>query len=145
MANMSNYLENKLIDHVCRGQTFTAPTNLVFDLCTSATDDAGGGTEVTGGNYAPVSIACSLNNFAGTQGAGTTVASNGTGGLTSNNVAITFPAPTGANWGTVTHFKIKDAAGGNVLYHGALTTPRTVNAGDAAPSFGAAAFGLTLA
>lgn len=143
MAAMSNYLENKLVDHILRAQTFTPPTNLVFDLCTSATDDAGGGTEVTGGSYAPVSVAAALANFSGTQGAGTTAASSGTGGRSGNNGAITFPAPT-ANWGIITHFKVKDAAGGNVLFHGALTQSRTVNSGDAAPSFAPDAFGLVL-
>ena len=145
MSAMSDYLENKLIDHIFRGQTFTAPTNLYVALYTAAPADAGGGTEVTGGSYARVTVACSLANWAGTQSAGSTTASSGTGGVTSNNAAITFPTPT-ANWGTVTHFGIFDASsGGNLLFHGALTASKTVNNGDPAPSFTAASLQLTFA
>jgi len=70
---------------------------------------------------------------------------SGTGGQTSNNGAITFPSPT-ASWGTVTHFGIFDAASsGNLLFHGALTASKTINSGDAAPSFQAAQLAVTFA
>jgi hypothetical protein len=145
MSAMSDYLENKLIDLTLRGQAFTAPATLYFGLHTGATTDAGGGTEVTGGSYARVAVTASLANFAGTQAAASTTASSGTGGVTSNNGSITFPAPT-ANWGTVTHWSVWDAStSGNMLFHGALTTSKTINNGDAAPSFAAAALVLTFA
>jgi hypothetical protein len=145
MSAMSDYLENQLVDFLLRNQTFTPPANLHFALFTAAPSDSGGGTEVTGGSYARVSVARSLANFAGTQGAGTTVASSGTGGATSNNNSITFAAPT-ANWGSITHVGVFDAStGGNLLFHGALTTAKTVNNGDPAPSFPAGSFALTLA
>ena len=60
-----------------------------------------------------------------------------TGGAFSNINAITFPAPTG-DWGVVTYFGIWDSAtygAGNLLASGSLTTPKTINNGDAAPSF----------
>jgi hypothetical protein len=142
---MSDYLENKLVDLTLRGQAFTAPATLYFGLHTSATTDAGGGTEVTGGSYARKAVTASLANFAGTQAAASTTASSGTGGVTSNNGVIDFPAPT-ANWGTVTHWSVWDAStSGNMLYHGALTTSKTINNGDAAPSFAAASLVLTFA
>ena len=145
MAAMSDYLENKMVDLTLRGQAFTAPVTLYFGLHTAATTDAGGGTEVSGGNYARVAVTASLANFAGTQAAASTTASSGTGGVTSNNTVITFPAPT-ASWGTVTHWSVWDAStAGNLLYHGALTTSKTINNGDAAPSFAAAALVLTFA
>lgn len=145
MAAMSDYLENKLVDLTLRGQAFTAPATLYFGLHTSATTDAGGGTEVTGGSYARKAVTASLANFAGTQAAASTTASSGTGGVTSNNGLIDFPAPT-ANWGTVTHWSVWDAStSGNMLFHGALTTAKTINNGDAAPSFAAAALVLTFA
>lgn len=144
MASMSDYLENKLIDFLLRGQTYTAPTTVYFALYTANPSDTGGGTEVTGGSYARVAVTCSLANFAGTQSAGSTVASTGTGGTTSNNGAVTFPAPT-ANWGVVTGMAIYDAAtSGNELFWCALTTSKTVNSGDAAPSYSAAAFTLQI-
>jgi len=139
MAAMSDYLENKIIDWLLRGQTFTPPATAYVALLTAAPSDTGGGTEVSGGSYARVSVSSALANWAGTQSAGSTTASSGTGGTTSNNGSITFPAPT-ANWGTVTHFAVYDAStAGNLLFWAALTTPKTINNGDAAPSFAAGA------
>lgn len=152
MAAMSDKLENQFIDWFFRGQAIgltgasaaagTGPTSLHFGLLTAAPSDTGGGTEVTGGSYARVTIASSMTNWAGTQAAASTTASTGTSGTTSNNIPITFPAPT-ANWGSIGWFGVYDAvSGGNLLYWGPLTTAKTVNNGDAAPSFAAAAFAL---
>jgi len=142
MAALSDFLENRLIDWLLRGQTLPPPGTLHFGLLTVAPTDAGGGTEVSGGGYARVSVAATLANFSGTQSAGSTTTSTGTSGTTSNNVAITFPVPAG-NWGTVVALGVYDAATvGNLLFHMALTSPKTVNNGDAAPSFGAGAFSL---
>jgi hypothetical protein len=144
MAALSNYLENKLIDRLFRGQAYTFPTNLYFGLLTSAPSDAGGGTEVSGGSYARVDMVASMANFAGTQGAGTTTASSGTSGTTSNNVNITFPSPTGS-WGVISYVGVYDAStSGNLLCWGALTTPKTVNSGDAPPVFQPEAFSFNL-
>jgi hypothetical protein len=143
MAGKSDYLENKFIDFLFRGQAFTAPSNIYVGLLTAAPSDTGGGTEVSGGSYARVAVSSSLANWAGTQAAGSTVASTGTGGQTSNNNAITFASPS-ANWGVITHFALYDAAsGGNLLYWGALLNSKTVNSGDAAPAFAAAALTVT--
>ena len=101
--------------------------------------EAGDLPEPSGGSYARVAVTSSLANWAGTQGAGTTTASTGTGGTTSNNAAITFPAPTG-NWNTIFGLAIWDAATvGNTWIKSPLTVPKTVNNGDAAPSFAAGA------
>lgn len=144
MAALSNYLENNIIDFVLRGQTFTPPSTLYVGLFTSAPSDTGGGTEVSGGSYARVSLASSLVNWAGTQGAGTTTASTGTSGTTSNNTVISFPAPT-ANWGTITYVGLFDAStSGNLIIYGALSASKTVNNGDAAPSFQAAALSFQI-
>lgn len=144
MAAMSDYLENKLIDQIFRGQAYSFPATLYVGLLTAAPSDTGGGTEVSGGSYARVAVTCSLANWAGTQAAASTAASTGTSGTTSNNGAITFPAPT-ANWGSVTSFGIYDASSaGNLLFYGSLGTAKTVNANDAAPSFAAAALSLQI-
>lgn len=130
MAAMSDYLENKIIDQVFRGQAYSFPATLYVGLFTAAPSDTGGGTEASGGSYSRASVAASLANFAGTQGAGTTVASSGTTGTTSNNGSITFATPT-ASWGTVVAFGIFDAAsGGNLLFYGTLTISKTINPGD---------------
>ncbi len=144
MSAMSDYLENKLIDQLFRGQAAPTTTTLYVGLLTAAPSDTGGGTEVSGGSYARVSVGSSLANWAGTQSAGSTVASSGTGGQTSNNAAITFPTPS-AGWGTVTHFGIYDAAsGGNLLFWGALTIAKTINQADTV-TFPAASLSITFA
>lgn len=138
MSALSDYLENKLIDYILRQQAFAAPATVYVALFTAPPTDAGGGTEVSGGSYARVAVSSSLANWAGTQAAASTTASTGTSGTTSNNNAVTFPSPT-AGWGTITSFGIFDAStAGNLLIYGNLTTSKTVNNGDAAPSFPAA-------
>lgn len=128
---LSDYLENKLVDHVFRGQSYTAPATVYVALFTTACSDSTGGTEVSGGSYARPGLATSLANWAGTQGAGTTAVSSGVSGTTSNNAAITFSTPT-ANWGTVTYIGLMDASsGGNLLICTALTVGKTINTGDA--------------
>lgn len=150
MAAMTDVLENALLDWLLRGQSFSlagatagagsGPTNLYFGLLTANPTDSSAGTEVTGGSYARVSVASTLANWAGTQAAGSTTASSGTSGTTSNNNAVTFPAPT-ANWGVITGMGLYSAlSGGSLLLYSALTTNKTVNSGDAAPSFPAASF-----
>lgn len=144
MSAMSNYLENSLVDQLFRGQAAPTTTTLYVGLLTTAPSDAGGGTEVSGGSYARVAVTSSLANWAGTQSAGSTVASSGTGGQTSNNVAITFPTPA-ATWGTVTHFGIYDAStAGNLLFWGALTISKTINQSDTV-TFPAASLSITFA
>jgi hypothetical protein len=141
-AAMSDYLENKVVDWLMRGQAFSPPATQYVSLFTTACSDSAAGTEVSGGSYARVAVTSSLANWAGTQSAGSTTASSGTGGTTSNNSAITFPSPT-ANWGSVTHFGVFDASSsGNMLICAALTQSKTINNGDAAPSFAAAALTL---
>lgn len=140
MTAMSDFLENRLIDHLFRGVSFSAPTALHVALFTANPSDSGGGTEVsTAGstNYARAALAPSTTNWAATNAAGSTAAtSSGTSGTTSNNVAITFNAPGSGAWGVITGFGIYDAStSGNLLWWGALGTSKTVNANDAAPSF----------
>jgi hypothetical protein len=145
MSSFSDYAENKILDLVFRGQAWTPPATLYISLHTGTTLDDGGGTEVSGGSYARVAIASNMTNWSGTQGAGTTVASSGITGIISNNVAITFPAPTG-NWGTIVGYGLRDAAsGGNLIAHGTLAASKTITAGDLAPLFAIGQLTFTLA
>lgn len=147
MAAMSDFLENKIIDYLFRGEAFgvtgasagvgSGPGSLFIALCADEPTDGNTGTEITGGSYARVEVESGMgaSGWAGTNSVGSTAASTGDSGTTSNNGAINFPSPT-ANWGVITHFGIYDAAtAGNLLFWGALTTPKTVNNGDAAPAF----------
>lgn len=108
---LSDYGENKLVDALLRAQSIGTPATWYIALFTTTCTDAGPGTEVStsGTAYARQAVTASLANWAGTQGAGTTVASTGTSGTTSNNNAITWSASTAA-WGTVTSVGWMDAS-----------------------------------
>lgn len=128
--DLTNFAENKIVDALVRGQALGAPATWYISLDTVACNDAGGGTEVSGGSYARASVAASLANWSGTQGAGTTVISSGATGTTSNNVIANFPTPT-ASWGTVVSIRWMDAAsGGNAWVCTPLTLSKTINQGD---------------
>jgi len=138
-GSFTDFAENKLVDTIFRGQASGIPASWYIGLDTTACGETGSGTEVTGGSYARVAVTSSLANWAGTQSAGSTTASTGTSGTTSNNGAITFPAPT-ANWGVVNSVRVWDASSaGNAWLCFNLAVAKTINNGDAAPSFAAGA------
>lgn len=114
MAEMSNYLENALINGTLRATTYTAPATVYVGLYTSDPTDANTGTEVSGGSYSRTAV---------TFGA----PSNG---VSLNNAAVEFPQASGS-WGTVGWIGILDAATtGNLLYHTPLDIAKTIDAGD---------------
>jgi hypothetical protein len=144
MAGMSNYLINKLIDWLHRGQTFAPPSPVYIELCSTTPNASTAGLALSGTGYARKPIASSLAAWAGTQADGSTAASSGTSGTTSNNVVIDFGVAPAA-WGTASHWEAYDAlTAGNRLYYGAIVngvgdpTPRVVAVGDPV-SFPAAA------
>lgn len=146
MAAASDYLENKILDLVLRNRSFSPPAALYVALHTASPGDSASPTnEVSGGSYARVQHGPSDTTWEATQGGTPAAASSGTSGASQNAGTITFPAPT-ANWGTVTHWSLWDAAtGGNMLIHGALAASKAVNNGDPAPVFAAGAIDITLA
>jgi hypothetical protein len=114
MAEMSNFLENALINATLRNTSYTSPAVVYLALYTNDPTDADTGTEVTGNGYVRQSI---------TFGA----PSNG---VSTNSAAIEFPQATGS-FGTVTHVGIRDAlTSGNLLYHTALDASKTIATGD---------------
>ena len=116
MAALSDYAEKLLLDFLMTTGTATRPTNWYVALFTSATNDAGGGTEVSAGGYARQSVSFD--------------AASSPGGTTSNSGEVSFTA-SGGDYGTVTHMGIFDASSsGNLLWHGALTASKTVADGD---------------
>lgn len=111
-GNLSNYLENKLIDHFLGTTAFTIPAAVYIALYTVAPGDAGGGTEVTGGSYARQTAAFTASSA----------------GATSNSANVDFVAMPAA---TVVAIGVHDAStAGNLLLHGTLTTNKTTDAGD---------------
>jgi hypothetical protein len=114
MAEMSNYLENALINVTLRATSYTAPTTVYVALYTTDPTDADTGTECSGTSYARQSV---------TFGA----PSNG---VSTNSAAVEFPQA-GGSWGTITHIGIRDAStAGNLLYHTALDASKTIATGD---------------
>ncbi len=111
---------------------------IFWALFTAAPGETGGGTEVTGGAYARAAHQPLDANY--------DVPSGGTG-LTANTLAITFPAPVGANWGTVVSFARVDRATGvaSMFSYAALTSSEVINDGDQAPRFAIGALTSTWA
>ena len=117
MAAASDYLELKLLDHSLGTTAFTAPTTVYVGLHTgSPGDDDSGANEVSTSGTGYVRQSASF--------------ASASGGSASTDATITFPAAT-ANWGTISHISIYDASSaGNLLYHGAVTTSKTIESGD---------------
>ncbi len=116
----SDYLENKLLDHVLGNTEFDQPTALYMGLYTadSYLEDNTPTAEVDGGGYSRINV---------TELGGYSEAADGT----SKNIEdMEFPTAT-SDWGTVTHLALLDAAtGGNVLIWAPLVSARSVISGD---------------
>src|SRR5690606_35622621 len=115
---LSNYAENKLLDHILGTAAFTMPTQVYVALFTADNGLESGVLtgEVSGGAYARVAV-----DFGAASG-----------GVANPTATVTIPQATGS-WGTVTHVAIMDApSGGNVLLHGPLTQAKSVTAGQTA-------------
>lgn len=115
--NLSDYLENALLDHSVGDGAFTSPTGVYLALFTTATTDAGGGTEVSGGSYARQQITAA--NWAAASG-----------GSKTTTIDVNFPTASGS-WGTITNIAIYDAVTtGNMLWHGTLSASKAIGSGD---------------
>jgi hypothetical protein len=111
---MSTYLENALINATLRNTSYTSPAAVYVGLYTSDPTDANTGTEVSGGSYTRTAV---------TMG-------SPTDGVSTNTAAVEFPQASGS-WGTVGWIGILDAtSSGNLLYHTALDTSKTISSGD---------------
>jgi len=114
MAEFTNYLENKLLDHVLNNASFTSPTTVYVGLFTAAPTDTTAGTEVSGGSYARQVLSVSTASE----------------GVVTSDADVNFPQATG-NWGTIVALGIHDAlSSGNLLMYTDLTTSKTIENGD---------------
>lgn len=116
-GTISNYLENKWLDHTLKTAAFTQPTYIYVGLSTAnPLDDGSGLAEPSGNGYARVQF--DTWNAAASR-------------AITNNGDITFPAATGAGWGSCTHVVFFDASsGGNILGSGSLAVAKTPANGD---------------
>jgi len=128
MGSKSNYLENKVLNHLLGGVTweFAPLAHVYIALYTVTPSDSAAGTEVTqvGSTlYARVEVDNDDVSW-----------KESTVGSKKNKIAFTFPTA-GASWGECVAFGILDSAIGgasNLLYWGAITVPKTIGIGDTA-------------
>ena len=114
-GSFSDYLEDKVLKHVFTNTSYTPATTLYVGLFTAAPSDTGGGTEVSGGDYARTAVTFSVS---------------GTTTLCTNSAAVEFPTAS-ASWGTVVAVAVFDAStSGNMLAWADLTTSKTIDSGD---------------
>lgn len=137
MAGKSTYLSDRVLGHIFRTTKLTGPTTVYISLHSADPTDANlTATELPVANgYARVAVNAVDANW-------TTPAAAGAARFTANVGAIVFGTPTG-DWisgANITHLGIYDAStAGNLLYSGALGTPRVVLATDNAPTIAAGA------
>lgn len=119
-STWSNYLKDKVLDHLFGRTTFTAPATLYYAAMTTMPTDAGtGGVEATGGVYARVAFTNNTSNFSASASQ-----------VKVNAVSIDFGTQTTA-LGTIVGIAIYDASpGGNYLGGGVLATPIVISSGD---------------
>ena len=111
--SFSNTFETTVLTWAFSTSSATRPTAWHLALYTSAPDDTGGGTEVSGSAYARQRVAFTI-----------------LGNTASNTSALEFPTATGS-YGTVTHVGVFDASsGGNLIAYAALTTSKAIDTGD---------------
>ena len=125
MSAASNYLENKVLDHVLTATSYTAPGTRYLALFTNTSTNAAANLE-----------AGTLTDEVGTSGTAyarkAVTFAAASGGQSATNATVTFDAAT-ASWGTITHVAVMDggtAGAGNVLFYGAVTTSKTIDSGD---------------
>jgi hypothetical protein len=117
MAGLTNYAEEKALEHFLAGVAYTPASSVFVGLFTTAPDDAGAnGVEVSTGGYQRQ--ACTFGAYASRRIA--------------SNVALSFPA--GADWGSIPAYGIWDAStGGNLLSSGTIVPAQNVTAGQTFP------------
>lgn len=115
-GGISDYLANKLLDHVLKGDSYTQPANLYVALCSESITDSDTGSTITepSGGYSRQLIstwdAASL-------------------GMAGNASSANFAAT--ADWGTISDVGLCDAlTAGNLLICGELTESKSVSNGD---------------
>lgn len=130
MGALSNYLEERIVEHFLRNSAVASPVTVYLALFQTDPGEAGTGTETAYTGYARQASAWTALDASG---------------QTKNSATITFPANGNASASVgITHAALFDAAvGGNMLLHGPLAAPKTLEVGDVL-SFAANALTLTL-
>ncbi len=125
MSQASDYLENKLLDHVLRNTAYTSPTTVYVGLFLNTSGNA-----LT--NLEAGTLTDEVPNSNSYARVAATFSAASSGSITTSG-NITFAAANGGDFGTITHIAILDGnthGSGNVLFYGALTTSKTIQDGD---------------
>lgn len=133
MGSLTNYAEQKMLDHLCL-TAYTPASTIYVALCTADPTDAATGA--------------SMNEVANDYGYARTAITFAAAGSRAvvQSGAVTFPQASGGGWGTVSHWAIVDTntyGSGNALAHGAFGTSKTVNDGNT-PSIASAEIDVTI-
>jgi hypothetical protein len=124
MAGFSDYTAQATINYLLLGTPMPTVSNRYLALFTADPKDDNSGTanEVSGTWYARQVANSWTSPVSNPDGSSGTV--------TKNSAQISYSAVTGSSV-TVTYWGLYDAAtGGNLLFSGALTTPKTLNVSD---------------
>jgi len=114
MSFISDFLEDKLIDHVFRNTPYNAPGTIYLALYSTDPGEDNSGTELSGSGYTRKAFTIDAP----------------TNGISYNGSDITYDTAT-ADWTTITHVGVFDASlGGNLLFYGPLSSPVTVTVGN---------------
>lgn len=121
MSQATDYTESAVLTGLVGGTDITLSSAKPFvALFTSAPNDAGGGTECSGGAYARVQAGASGQGDFGSP----------SGGSVTNDTEFRFADAT-ADWGTISHIALMDSAtGGNMLVYGSLQASVIISNGD---------------
>lgn len=125
MSAASNYLENKVLDHVLTATSYTAPGTRYLALFNNTSGSAAANLEAG-------TLTDEVTTSGSAYGRKTVTFAAASGGSSATNATVTFDAAT-ASWGSVTHVAVMDggtAGAGNVLFWGAVTTAKTIDTGD---------------
>ena len=130
MADMSDFLESGLAQHMFRTSSYTKPATLAICLATGTLTESMDGTlgsveVVNASGYARQLLAPSNSNW-------TYNGQVGGSGNVDNASEISFGPATGP-WGTVTYLAITDSGtygSGNMLYFKALDISKSPTSGD---------------
>ena len=121
MANMTDYLENKLLDSILGVSAYTFPATTYLALFTGDPTDTGDvSTEVSGGAYTRMSLNTIFS------------AATGTTGTSSNTSIITFPTAT-ASWGTISHVGFMETGTpttADMLLHSTMALAKPIDTDD---------------
>ncbi len=115
----SNYLADKIGDHMHGGPDYTRPATTYFAMMTVTPTSSGGGTEASGGGYARLAYTNNSTNWPASSG------------QTKLNATVMDWGTFTAALGTIVAIAEYDSSsGGNLLSFGPLSSSRVLATGD---------------